>query len=120
MSKKLLTLMSAVVVTATAALSAPAAFADDRLRPLDRLVTEDGFPGAEASVRGTDGHVRDYTAGVGDLRTRRPVPKNGQVRIGSNTKTFTAVVVLQLAGEGKIDLNETVEHYLPGVVRGNG
>ncbi|MFB9446962.1 beta-lactamase family protein [Dactylosporangium vinaceum] len=110
----------AAVVTAAAVLSAPQAFADERLKALDRLVAEDGFPGALASVRGTAGAVRDYTAGVRDLRTRRAVPTNGQVRIGSNTKTFTAVVVLQLAGEGKVDLDQTVEHYLPGIVRGNG
>ncbi|MEU0562349.1 serine hydrolase domain-containing protein [Dactylosporangium sp. NPDC006015] len=107
--------------------AAPAAFADnDARRPdtvqqrLDHLVRDDGFPGALASVRRADGRVRDYTAGVGDLRTGRPVPRNGHVRIGSNTKTFTAVVVLQLAGEGRIDLDATVERYLPGVVRGNG
>ncbi|MCS7477095.1 hypothetical protein ACFFQW_40690 [Umezawaea endophytica] len=38
--------------------------------------------------------VRDYTAGVGDLATRSPVPVNGQVRVASNTKTFVATVVL--------------------------
>jgi D-alanyl-D-alanine carboxypeptidase len=76
---------------------------------LNDLVRKDGFPGALASVRGADGRVRDYTAGPG-------VPRNGQVRLGSNTKTFTAVVVLQLVGEGRIDLDATVEHYLPGVV----
>jgi D-alanyl-D-alanine carboxypeptidase len=40
--------------------------------------------------------VADLTAGVGDLRTGEPVPVDGQVRIASNTKTFVAVVVLQL------------------------
>ncbi len=87
---------------------------------LDALITQDGFPGALASVRTADGRVRDYTAGVGDLDTRRRVPMDGRVRIGSNTKTFTAVVVLQLVGEGKIDLEAPVETYLPGVVHGNG
>jgi D-alanyl-D-alanine carboxypeptidase len=81
--------------------------------PVGDLVAKDGFPGALASVRGSDGHVHDYTAGPG-------VPRNGQVRIGSNTKTFTAVVVLQLVGEGRIDLDATVEHYLPGIVPGGG
>jgi D-alanyl-D-alanine carboxypeptidase len=42
------------------------------------------------------------------------------VRIGSNTKTFTAVVVLQLVGEGKIGLDVAVDSYLPGLVRGEG
>ncbi|GAA3343872.1 serine hydrolase domain-containing protein [Amorphoplanes nipponensis] len=115
-------------LTAGAVLAAPAASAgpaapgrSDVVRhQLDRLVAGDGFPGALASVRGADGRVRDYTAGVADLRTGQPVPRDGRVRIGSNTKTFTAVVVLQLVGEGRIDLDGTVERYLPGVVRGAG
>ncbi|MFG3554827.1 serine hydrolase domain-containing protein [Micromonospora sp. NPDC047557] len=122
---------AAGTLAAVAVLTGPPAFAaadsgrpagprDAVQRQLDRLVSEEGFPGVLASVRGTDGRVRDYTAGVGDLRSHGPVPRDGQVRIGSNTKTFTAVVVLQLVGEGRIDLDATVEHYLPGVVRGNG
>ncbi|MEV8636925.1 serine hydrolase domain-containing protein [Streptosporangium sp. NPDC051023] len=87
---------------------------------LNGLVRTGDFPGALASVRGRDGRVRDYTAGVGDLETRAKVPVNGQVRIGSATKMFTSVVVLQLAGEGKIDLDASAEKYLPGLVRGNG
>lgn len=71
-------------------------------------------------MRGTDGRVRDHTAGVRDVGTDRRVPVDGRVRIASNTKTFTAVVVLQLAEEGRLDLDESVEHYLPGVVRGTG
>jgi D-alanyl-D-alanine carboxypeptidase len=89
-------------------------------RALDDLVAKDGFPGALASVRDRHGKVRAYTAGVGDLRTGAPVPRNGRVRIASNTKMFTATVVLQLVGEGKVDLDAPVERYLPGVVRGQG
>ncbi|MCS7479541.1 serine hydrolase domain-containing protein [Umezawaea endophytica] len=87
---------------------------------LDSLVRTDGFPAALASVRGRDGRVRDYTAGVGDLATKSPVPVNGQVRVASNTKTFVATVVLQLVAEGKVRLDEPVETYLPGIVRGEG
>jgi len=86
-------------------------------RDLDTLVSKDGFPGVEAFVRNADGTVRNYTAGVGNLTTKAAVPMNGQVRIGSNTKTFTATTVLQLVGEGKISLDTSVETYL-GVVRG--
>jgi D-alanyl-D-alanine carboxypeptidase len=114
------------VLAASAGLAAPSAAAPARSsqpsvqQRLDRLVSDDGFPGVLASVRGADGRVRDYTAGVGDLKTHRRVPRDGQVRIGSNTKTFTAAVVLQLVGEGRIDLDASVERYLPGMVRGNG
>lgn len=89
-------------------------------RRLDRLVSESGFPGVLASVRGPDGRTRTYTAGTGDLRTGAPVPADGRVRIASNTKIFTATVVLQLVAEGAVELDVPVERYLPGVVRGPG
>nr|WP_234327009.1 serine hydrolase domain-containing protein [Streptomyces sp. NRRL WC-3742] len=87
---------------------------------LDALVRDDGLPAALASVRTRDGRTRTYTAGVGDLATGARVPKDGQIRAGSNTKTFTAVVVLQLVAEGRIGLDAAVDTYLPGLVRGDG
>ncbi|QEU97220.1 class A beta-lactamase-related serine hydrolase [Streptomyces kanamyceticus] len=59
-------------------------------------------------------------SGVGDLVTRRPVPKDGYLRLGSTTKTFVATVVLQLVGEKRVSLDQTVEELLPGVVSGAG
>ncbi|MEU2130289.1 serine hydrolase domain-containing protein [Streptomyces sp. NPDC018352] len=87
---------------------------------LNTLVRDDGMPAALASVEDRNGHTRTYTAGVADLATGSKVPRDGQVRIGSNTKAFTAVVVLQLVGEGKIGLDAYVDTYLPGLVRGEG
>ncbi|MER5730953.1 serine hydrolase domain-containing protein [Streptomyces sp. NPDC002138] len=105
-------------------LAPPAAFAATRpdtvQQGLDALVRDDGIPAALASVRGRDGHTRTYTAGIGDLATGAEVPRDGQVRIGSNTKAFTAVVVLQLVAEGRIRLDAPVDTYLPGLVRGEG
>jgi D-alanyl-D-alanine carboxypeptidase len=37
-----------------------------------------------------------------------------------DTQTFTAAVVLQLVGQGKIDLDASIERYLPNLVRGDG
>ena len=37
-----------------------------------------------------------------------------QYRIGSITKTFTAVLVLRLRDEGLLDLNDPLEKHLPG------
>jgi D-alanyl-D-alanine carboxypeptidase len=118
------TLATAVV----AAQPAPGMAADHTDRPsgrpvqkaLDRLVEKDGFPGAVATVRDSKGTVRTYTAGVGNMKKKSPMPRNGHVRIASNTKMFTATVILQLVGEKKIDLDAPVERYLPGVVRGHG
>ncbi|MFD3669351.1 serine hydrolase domain-containing protein [Streptomyces sp. NPDC058672] len=87
---------------------------------MERLVSDDGFPAALAATVGRDGRSRDYTAGVADLSTKAKVPVDGQVRAGSNTKSFTATVVLQLVGEGKVKLGARVEKYLPGLLRGDG
>ncbi|WP_328329307.1 MULTISPECIES: serine hydrolase domain-containing protein [unclassified Streptomyces] len=100
--------------------AAAAATPDAVQQALNTLVRDDGMPAALASVKDRDGRTRTYTAGVGDLTTNSKVPRDGQVRIGSNTKAFTAVVVLQLVGEGKIALGADVDTYLPGLVRGKG
>ncbi|MGW2132190.1 serine hydrolase domain-containing protein [Streptomyces coelicoflavus] len=90
-------------------------------RSLDDLVRGNGFPAALASVRDEKGHTRDYAAGTGDREKERSrVPVDGQVRIASTTKLYTATVVLQLVGEGKVGLDTPVEDYLPGLVRGDG
>ncbi len=114
----------AVGVMAMGALAPSAASAapkpDTVQQGLNALVRADGMPAALASVQDRGGRTRTYTAGVGDLATGSKVPTDGQVRIGSNTKVFTAVVVLQLVAEGKIGLDARVDTYLPGLVRGDG
>ncbi|MGW1563624.1 serine hydrolase domain-containing protein [Streptomyces sp. NPDC002144] len=89
-------------------------------KSLKALVAKDGFPGALASLSDQNGHTRNYTAGVSDLKTGAEVPVDGRLRIASNTKMFTATVVLQLVGEGKVDLDAPIDTYLPGLVRGEG
>lgn len=93
----------------------------DPVRPkLQQLVDDNGFPGALAVVRDRAGRTRDLTAGVGDLRTGAKVPVDGQVRIGSNSKTFVAVAVLRLVADKKVALDSPIEEYLPGLLRGEG
>ncbi|MEV5572476.1 serine hydrolase domain-containing protein [Spirillospora sp. NPDC052269] len=79
-----------------------------------------GVTGVQVRVTGPDGRSQVVTSGVGDVRTLRSVPSNGRFRIASVTKTFTATTILQLVGEGRLSLDDTVEHVLPGVVQGNG
>jgi D-alanyl-D-alanine carboxypeptidase len=112
-------------LAAGGAVAAPAVSAsrgpgDAVQRSLNGLVGVDRFPGASASVRQADGRVRNYAAGVADLRTGARMPADARVRIASNTKMFTATVILQLVGEGRVGLDEPVETYLPGLVRGAG
>ncbi|WP_240667535.1 serine hydrolase domain-containing protein [Streptomyces luteoverticillatus] len=78
-----------------------------------------GHPGALIQVRDGNG-VWNASAGVADLDTGRKRLPEDHIRIGSITKSFTSVVVLQLEAEGRLSLDDTVEKLLPGVVRGNG
>ncbi|MET9734000.1 serine hydrolase domain-containing protein [Streptomyces sp. NPDC006458] len=55
-------------------------------------------------------------AGVRDLRTGAPVLERGRFRAGSVTKLVTVSVVLQLVAEGRLDLDGTVQEYLPGLL----
>lgn len=110
-----------LVLTGTTTTATAAAGRDDTLgKELNALVEQHGFPGALGAVRDRSGRTRHFTAGVADVRTKAKVPVDGYVRIASNTKTYVAAVALQLAGEGRIDLDAPVEKYLPKVIRGNG
>ncbi|MEU8527658.1 MULTISPECIES: serine hydrolase domain-containing protein [Streptomyces] len=79
-----------------------------------------GLPSTDATaalarVGGSEG-VWHGTAGVHDLRTNRPADPGARFRAGSVTKVFTAAVALQLAAEGRLDLDRTARSYLPDLI----
>ena len=99
--------------------SASSAEKEQVLSTAQNLV-DGGYPAALTAVRDKDGNTIGAAAGVGNLETGEAPPLDGEVRIGSNTKTFVAVVILQLVQEGKITLDEPIETYLPGLIHGEG
>ena len=80
----------------------------------------DGYPAVLAAVTDSKGESAGVAVGKGNLETGQAPPMDGEVRIGSNTKTFVAVVVMQLVQEGKVGLDEPIETYLPGLIKGEG
>ncbi|CAL9293568.1 serine hydrolase domain-containing protein [Streptomyces sp. SudanB182_2057] len=56
------------------------------------------------------------TAGVRDVRTGAPALEDARFRAGSVSKVVTAAIVLQLAAEGRIDLDGSVQRYMPGLL----
>ncbi|MFE6029218.1 serine hydrolase domain-containing protein [Streptomyces niveus] len=82
-------------------------------------VQRTGTVGVLARSTGPRG-VQYATAGVADAETKRKARPGDKFRIASATKTYVSAVVLQLVGEGRLSLDDTVEDVLPGVVSGNG
>ncbi|MCF6526009.1 serine hydrolase [Streptomyces sp. JJ36] len=113
--------VAAVVVLALSVTSSSAA---DRghagtQRAMDALVAQARVPGVLGQAE-DGGGMWHGASGVADRSSGRPRLAGDRFRIGSVTKTFVATVLLQLEAEGRLDLDDPVERWLPGRVRGNG
>ena len=74
-----------------------------------------GQPGAIGLAR----HGKETwrgASGLAILDPEQPMRPGLRYKVGSITKTFTATVVLQLVGEHKLRLGDSVERWLPGLV----
>ena len=73
-----------------------------------------GFPSLSVAVGNRCGVLWSSAAGLADLRSpERPARATDLYGIGSITKTFVAVVALQLVDEGRLNLERPVTDYVP-------
>ncbi|MGW7550014.1 serine hydrolase domain-containing protein [Streptomyces sp. WAC 06725] len=121
--KSLLVALAFTASLAMVSTTAPAASAETPrcdAKPLQtalKALKEVGASGISVTVKSPRCGVWNGGVGLADLKTGRKVVGNEHSRIASDTKTWTATVVLQLVGEGRIKLDDTVDHYLPGLIR---
>ncbi|MGW2223205.1 serine hydrolase domain-containing protein [Nonomuraea sp. NPDC001684] len=107
-----------LAATALPAAASPAPGHAGVQQVLDRTVAAKLAPGMVADVR--DGRRSWFgSAGVSDTGTGRERRQNERFRIGSASKAFTATVVLKLAAEGKLSLDDTLDRHLPGLFDGS-
>src|SRR4029453_14684386 len=85
------------------------------LGQLARTLVKSGAPGAIVYVR-TPTATRAGAAGWADRDARVRMHAADRYRVASVTKTFVAVVVLQLEAEGRLDIDDPVEKFLPYLV----
>jgi D-alanyl-D-alanine carboxypeptidase len=83
-------------------------------KDVDALVAA-GAPGAILLVRDGNRTIR-VTGGLGNVARKTPMRSGDHFKIASLTKSYTAVLVLQLVGEGRLGLGDSVERRLPGLV----
>lgn len=105
-------LMAAACCIPSAALAVPEGFAED----VDALVAatvDEAGPGIAVVVT-EDGKVVYHSArGMADIAQSRPMEPETVFRLGSITKQFAAAVVLQLAEEGKLSLDDPLTKFVP-------
>ena len=77
------------------------------------MMSESGVVGATVAL--VDGNRTIMARGFGwaDRRDRRPVDARTLFHIGSLSKTFAAISVMQLVEKGKVDLDASITKYVP-------
>jgi CubicO group peptidase (beta-lactamase class C family) len=80
---------------------------------IERHMRETGAPGMTLALAGRDGAVRVSAYGFADTKAGARVTPETLFEIGSISKSFAAVALLQQLDEGRVDLHRPVVEYLP-------
>ncbi len=80
---------------------------------IEQYLPEMNAPGITLALSDRDGLQRVATYGFSDPAAHQRVEPNQLFEIGSISKSFLALVLLQLRDEGKLDLHKPVIEYLP-------
>lgn len=83
---------------------------------LDHARLASGTPGASAAIIVDGRLIWSGTSGTVDLRTHRPVAATTMYPLASVSKLFTDAMVLRLAEEGKLGLDQPIARYVPAYV----
>jgi CubicO group peptidase (beta-lactamase class C family) len=78
-----------------------------------RHMRETGAPGLTLALANREGLIRASTYGYADTKAGLRVVPETMFEIGSVSKSFVGLVLMQLRDEGKLDLNKPIAEYLP-------
>jgi CubicO group peptidase (beta-lactamase class C family) len=79
---------------------------------LERLQRAGEFPGLQYVVFDRDGVVDSHAVGLADAGAGRPMSSRTRLNVFSTTKLVTAVCLLQLQEQGRLDLDDQAGRYL--------
>ncbi len=82
---------------------------------VDSLLKESNIPGASIALVHKDSVI--WTGGVGyrNYQQKQPVTADHLFRMGSVSKSFVAVGIMQLVEKGKLSLDDKVHELVPGI-----
>jgi len=78
-----------------------------------RHMVDMGAPGMTLALANREGPLRISTYGFADTKTSARVTPDTLFQIGSISKSFVGLTLLQQREEGKLDLNKPIVEYLP-------
>ncbi|HEY5857144.1 MAG TPA: serine hydrolase domain-containing protein [Aldersonia sp.] len=105
--------------TTSAAATTTPAYASSLQSLIEQTMKDNVIPGAVVHIESPDQGTWTQAFGTGTIGEDAPVSVDDHFRIGSNTKTMTVTVILQLAQEGKLSLDDPVSKYVDGVPNGD-
>jgi D-alanyl-D-alanine carboxypeptidase len=79
---------------------------------LEALHAEHGFPGATAACVLPDGSVVTAATGLADVEAGKPMRPDDRMLAASIGKTFTGAMMVALAGEGRLGLDDPLADWL--------
>ncbi len=80
---------------------------------LDQQQQDGGVPGIGASIAFPDGSIWTGSSGDGRIDPQEPVTDQTPFVVGSISKTFVTAVVMQLAAEGQLSLDDPLSNWMP-------
>ncbi|MDO5751999.1 serine hydrolase [Arthrobacter sp.] len=87
-------------------------------KQIPELLKANAIPGMVVLIESPKLGNWSGTFGTADLGKQVPMSLDDYFRIGSNTKTMTSTVILQLVQEGKLKLEDPISKYRPDVPNG--
>ena len=116
-----LAILACVVAALTVVPAAQSALDRGVVDKLDALVAaefgKDSIGGVTVGVVKGNALVWSKGYGLADIEAGTPASADSVYRIGSITKPFTAVMLLQLVARGTVAMTDPVEKYLPEINR---
>lgn len=114
-------LLVVALLVAASTLHAQQATLVTAIAQIDALVTNefaaDGIGSVTVGVVDGGSLVWTKSYGYADMEAKRPATRDSIYRVGSITKQFTALMLLQLVEQGRVRLTDPLEKYFPEVAQ---
>ncbi len=98
----------------------PDSLAEDIDKRISCAMKKWQIPGAQVAITRNDKTIFSHAYGYANLESRSPVHTDSTFRIASISKLITAVAIMRLVQDGKLNLNDKVFSLLPQLLPGEG